>query len=50
MGKRRRKKVKVMSEKEVNPCDKCPWKNRETCESCELKDGKEKAKSQQTRL
>ena len=34
-----------MSEKEVNPCDKCPWKNEETCESCELK---EKARANNT--
>ena len=26
-----------MSGKEENPCDKCPWKTKETCESCELK-------------
>lgn len=43
MGKGRWKKIKDLRDKEANPCDKCPWKNEETCESCELKDRKARA-------
>lgn len=25
-----------MNKEKKNPCDKCPWKNKETCGACKM--------------